>query len=581
MDDFYLVWDTGEATDYFLNPLAHSLPSEFSKLTQSDVTHLISWKALSFKRLVEAYVGELAETAVAHEKSSILGVGSLLLKIFFNLKLEKTTYDDPAVELVLKHIGHEFGDAYLDEAVVSQLAEDYEDIHQAIRKLMEDKVIQSQSEAGRYYFYRHPFARVQREPAFKMKVFLPEIGEAGPESEVPLRTEKDGFHDVVRTNSMTIRSDSDSEKVLLELKTHHNQTSREWLEIHKLPWQSLKGLVGKVFGKHHGVFSVPFDSGAANIRNEARLEGELLGDELFSMVFEGCHGQNWKNVVIEQENDSKHHLRLVVEYPPMEGGPSALGALPWELLRDGVGHLQLRPGFSVVRRLSLPKRFHFPSLPRPLKVALVKGWLGEGDERLNDDYHLLSPLTEDVDDVVIRKLDPCSTTELSAQLTGEKFHVVHVYGHGFEEGGLFLGNEEKAVAGPSVWKRIFSVNQPQLVYFNVCQRHRPGRQLGALGDADLATAVLKAGIANAITMQSTFRQEQVTTLVKKFYQDVFRGFPFDVALSRARFLAAGEKAFLSAWSLPTLFLQHDEFDRIQFNDPHRPIHPHAPLRRGP
>lgn len=279
----------------------------------------------------------------------------------------------------------------------------------------------------------------------------------------------------------------------------------------------------------------------------------LLGKRLYQAVFKSPDAQSLLQAWRLQPGGQRQ-VSIVSDFPRVL-------SLPWELLHDEQGFLDLRARHpvAIVRRLHQKE---LPVLPTPfeppLRILLVTA--RPDDAGFVDPRSIARELLEEVSEHVeagtmaLEFLRPPTLPALRERLSDPKrppVHVLHFDGHGafgpeqvpqdglrFESSGqqqgmLAFENEEGkgqfVTAGELA--QVLQDSGVRLAVFNACQS-----AVGTMDDvlSSVATRLIQGGVDAVVAMSASVLVASATRFVEAFYRALAAGVAVPLAQERAR-----------------------------------------------
>jgi CHAT domain len=315
-----------------------------------------------------------------------------------------------------------------------------------------------------------------------------------------------------------------------------------------------------------------FDGVIASLRDQETHRTHLSPDERFTQEV-GLHLFN--ALMVE---DIRHHyyesklladaqgrrLRLVLH----TAGAPALMALPWELLYDPREreHLCLSRHISLIRYMDLEKAIPPLEIHGPLRI-LVAGANPQGVSKLDiaREWVLIRKALQPLETQGVVKLrwlgENTTLRQLENALDAEgPWHIVHFICHGGvdavrSEGFITLVDEShggKRQVLATQLGRLFTGRSPRLVVLNSCE----GGQGGATDPfSSIASILTNYGIPAIVAMQYGITDKVAVEFADRFYHELAKGAPVDVAVTEARLALSIDHPTVPEWGTPVLYMR--------------------------
>ncbi|MBI4671920.1 MAG: CHAT domain-containing protein [Chloroflexi bacterium] len=341
------------------------------------------------------------------------------------------------------------------------------------------------------------------ESGFRVRVFAPPLGEAGPHTFVsPL-----------------------SSKELATLYSRFGRaTSEPAREAHSAP--DLAGDFGR------------------------RLFDAVFADEIKSLY------RSSTQIAANQSAGLRIRLRLK-DVPE-------LADAPWELLHDGQDFLALSSQRALVRYLELPQAIKPLAVSPPLRALVILA--NPRDYEALDVTREWQQLNDALADVVstglfeMEWLERPTLAGLQNQLRKNEYHILHFSGHGeFDasaaadaQGALVFQDESgrgQRVSAIEFARLVRDYTPLRLVVLNACEGARASTRNAFAG---VAQTLMQNSVPAVIAMQFPFTDQAAQVFANTLYGALADGFPIDAALGETR-KALATQAFGLEWATPVLF----------------------------
>ncbi|MEM9815289.1 MAG: CHAT domain-containing protein [Cyanobacteria bacterium P01_D01_bin.6] len=299
-----------------------------------------------------------------------------------------------------------------------------------------------------------------------------------------------------------------------------------------------------------------------------------LGQALYKALFQNeAIRESWLRAQgIAQNRNEILRLRLGLK-------DSRLQRLPWEVLRNDQSPITTRGNQTFARYgadLLVTQTAELSTLSgvdETIRVLMVIASPQDQDhlKLLQEVQHvqaILKAATPQQSTIQIDILEQPDRRQLAQQLEHGNYQVLHYAGHsdfGRNGGDLSLVNRQtgltERLSGDDLAGLLVN-NHVALTIFNSC---RSGHTAGDDADMDwrqqnLVQALVNRGVPSVIAMAERIPDAVAIAFTQLFYQNLRRGFPIDVGLSRTRQgLIASFGSDQHYWALPILYL-HPEFD---------------------
>ncbi|RZM82262.1 CHAT domain-containing protein [Leptolyngbya iicbica] len=301
---------------------------------------------------------------------------------------------------------------------------------------------------------------------------------------------------------------------------------------------------------------------------------QALGQELYQALFQDdAIRESWLRAQgIAQNRNEILRLRLGLK-------DSRLQRLPWELLRQGQQPITTQGNQTFARyaaNLLVTQTAEMQALSGvddTIRVLMVLASPHDQDhlqllQEVRQIQDLLARPTVQATAIQIDILEQPDRSQLAQKLEQEHYQVLHYAGHsdfGHSGGDLSLVNRQtgltERLSGDDLAGLLVN-NQVALTIFNSC---RSGHTAGDDAEMDwrqqnLVQALVTRGVPSVIAMAERIPDGVAIAFTQLFYQNLRRGFPIDVSLSRTRQgLLASFGSDQHYWALPILYM-HPEFD---------------------
>ncbi|WP_204138095.1 CHAT domain-containing protein [Halomicronema sp. CCY15110] len=301
---------------------------------------------------------------------------------------------------------------------------------------------------------------------------------------------------------------------------------------------------------------------------------QALGQELYRALFQDeAIRESWLRAQgIAQNRNEILRLRLGLK-------DSRLQRLPWELLRQGQQPITTQGNQTFARyaaHLLVTQTAEMQALSGvddTIRVLMVLASPHDQDhlqllQEVRQIQDLLALPAARSTPIQIDILEQPDRSQLAQKLEQGHYQVLHYAGHSdFGQGGgdLSLVNRQtgltERLAGDDLAGLLVN-NQVALTIFNSC---RSGHTAGDDAEMDwrqqnLVQALVTRGVPGVIAMAERIPDGVAIAFTQLFYQNLRRGLPIDVSLSRTRQgLIASFGSDQHYWALPILYM-HPEFD---------------------
>ncbi|NGN65802.1 CHAT domain-containing protein [Streptomyces sp. A7024] len=298
-----------------------------------------------------------------------------------------------------------------------------------------------------------------------------------------------------------------------------------------------------------------------------------VGRRLYTGVFGGAPADSWPALVAAAAPENLLRVRLDIEDP-------VLATLPWELMHDDGQHALWRNGRVLLRRGRARGNPVAPGEENgadrgPLRALLVV--CNPADHTLLADHELAkigAALAQLPGRIHTEVVDGPSPTELRAELTAVRPHVLHFIGHGMravegdlpgldfnvepQNGAKDERNEQRRWGAPAKGQWTLDRDMleillgdgraPRLVLFNVC------RQAGApAGDfGSLVNVCLEQGVGAAVAMQGDIESPAAVEFSYELYRSLSCAKPIDEIITDVRNHLYLTDPGRPSWALPVL-----------------------------
>lgn len=270
---------------------------------------------------------------------------------------------------------------------------------------------------------------------------------------------------------------------------------------------------------------------------------EAFGGQLFAALFHGDLLANWAKL---EADPAGVRLRLVL-------GPTEVSRLPWELLHDGHNFLATDARLALSRYIPVPEPRLTPVVAR-LSVLLATA---------SPQSPGLSPIpaaeVQELEDAIgaaadVTVLRHCTAVTLADAIASSEFHVVHYLGHG-APGALLLedANGQPAPLIDRALGQMLFGQAARLVVLSACS----SAQANGGVFAGVGPALIRTRVPAVVAMQYEFVQlSTAQTFNRRFYAELAKGTPVDLAVNRARSEISATADLLAQrdWSTPVLYL---------------------------
>ncbi|NEQ43788.1 MAG: CHAT domain-containing protein [Leptolyngbya sp. SIOISBB] len=301
---------------------------------------------------------------------------------------------------------------------------------------------------------------------------------------------------------------------------------------------------------------------------------QQLGQALYRALFQDeAIRESWLRAQgIAQNRNEILRLRLGFK-------DSRLQRLPWEVLRHEQQPITTQGNQTFARyaaNLLVTQTTELPTLSGvddTVRVLMVIASPQDQDhlkllQEVQQIQEILATPTQQPSAIQIDILEQPDRSQLAQKLEHGNFQVLHYAGHsdfGSNGGDLSLVNRQtgltERLSGDDLAGLLVN-NHVALTIFNSC---RSGHTAGDDADMDwrqqnLVQALVNRGVPSVIAMAERIPDAVAIAFTQLFYQNLRRGFPIDVSLSRTRQgLIASFGSDQHYWALPILYL-HPEFD---------------------
>jgi len=291
-----------------------------------------------------------------------------------------------------------------------------------------------------------------------------------------------------------------------------------------------------------------------------------IGAALFDAVFRGPVRSLLDHSLGSLERNDDHGLRVKLKLELSDARLNRLHTLPWELLYkiDTGDFLALSRRTPIVRYLELPRTVRAVTQPGLLRVlALAPETPGQPALDLSSERRNLQALESELQNLKVDFLKSANLGALRRTLVNEKFHVLHLMGHGdFDprtgQGVVYLertdgGTEE--VMAESLVAVVKDFPALRLVVLNACSTARAGGKEGSNPFAGLASALMRAGLPAVLAMQLPISDGAAVAFSEAFYAHLGAGYPLDAAVTEGRQAIHARTPSSMEWAVPALFLR--------------------------
>lgn len=300
-------------------------------------------------------------------------------------------------------------------------------------------------------------------------------------------------------------------------------------------------------------------TGRDRVNPEEIEDAEALGGELFRAIFTDRILFAWSAALTRAAaKDKRSGVRLVLHV--QEAG--LLAGLPWELLfeSENRGPLAISPKTPILRCPDVQER------PRPLAQAPPLRLLGVLAEPLGQPLLDLEGEWREIEKAVapfcgrglieVERLVSPNLPSLRERLKREPaIHAIHFAGHGIA-GALDLEKEGRIRrAEPALGQQLATLldDAPdlRLVVINACEG---ASGAGGASTASLAFHLARRGLPAVVALQSAVSDPSAKLFAQKFYQELAKGSPLELAVTEAREALHDSHRGL-AWAAPVLYLR--------------------------
>lgn len=282
-----------------------------------------------------------------------------------------------------------------------------------------------------------------------------------------------------------------------------------------------------------------------------------LGRRLYDAIFSG----NVRGLLGTAQAGLRRGEGLRLRF---RAGSPEVSDWPFELLHDSNDFLALRRRIALVRYLGLPSPVKIPRSSRPLRVLVIVSSPNccetiDVEQEWREIQEALSPLTQEKKKIELERLDNPTLVGLEETLERRRFHILHFIGHGSfrtNEGAVVLFRDKEGGSLPIdgvALARLIRRNGPvRLVVLNTCEgaRTSPGDRFSGV-----AQSLIREGIPAVVAMQAKIPDASAILFSRRFYGELAKGTPVDLAITTARntldLEGQGRKV---DWAIPVLFL---------------------------
>jgi hypothetical protein len=286
---------------------------------------------------------------------------------------------------------------------------------------------------------------------------------------------------------------------------------------------------------------------------------KAMGGALFEALF-----RNAVMVCFTQSLIQARHQEAGLRIKLHLGEAPELANLPWEYLYYPALNrfLALSISTTLVHYLDLPRNAPPLAVTLPLRVLAVTASPSDltplDMEREWANLRTSLSILEQDSLVHLERIENASLSALQSALRKDRYHVLHVAGHGaYSEDGqdgvvMFCDAAGRAdsVAGRELAMILGDAPTLRLVVLNACE--------GALSSdanpfAGTAQVLVQQGIPAVIAMQSQISDAAAITLTREFYAALADGYPVDAALAEARKAISTQHRTVE-WGIPRLVM---------------------------
>jgi hypothetical protein len=307
--------------------------------------------------------------------------------------------------------------------------------------------------------------------------------------------------------------------------------------------------------------AAPRSRGASTAINELTPEKAMeVGTRLFAAVFSGQVGTTLALTLNKAQVEGAAGARIRLNLRRAGG----LAEAPWEFLYDAaqrrfVAQTKATP---LVRYIPLPQRIDPLTVTGPLRILVAIA------APTDPDYAQLDVAREwaYIDDAISKLRDErrattevlqhCTWDKLRERVGGDSFHVLHFIGHGVfqkNDGALVFEDETghaDEVAAVDVAKLLADSPELRLAVLNACEA---GRGTSADPLAGMAQTLIRIGVEAVVAMQFAISDPAAIEFARRFYAEVAKNRPVDLAVTEARI--AMSRGFGSEWATPVLYMR--------------------------
>lgn len=292
-------------------------------------------------------------------------------------------------------------------------------------------------------------------------------------------------------------------------------------------------------------------------------------DQIGYQLYQALFTPKVKARLAAAKGKEKDMIRIRLKYNPKDDVHSEVGKLPWELMRapEDVRPLCLNHRSPFCRYMEMSNGVEAPELPRKLRILVVVAEPqghefggAEMKERLMKMAHG-SPL----DITILEKACPEALRDELRRPSdeGAPYHVIQFLGHGGydaqrESYALLLEDDNglaKFLTGEELVNCIPDDPNLRLVSLMACNSGNQNKPDGFNPFVGVAETLTQTRVPAVIGMQFPISVPGAFDFLEKFYQNIMKYDPIDVAITEGRIALSQSEASPFEWITPVLYMR--------------------------